>query len=211
VTAAPFPTLYTGFTQRGLALDHMSVRDWINSYVPGGFGSKLGQLLDVAYNIEYGAETTVQSSLNMLYLLGFAGPGNLRIFGKSNEKYHVRGGNDQIPALLSAQLPGQIVLNQPLTAIKQNADSTYQLTFKGSGAAKTVTADRVVLAIPFSILRASVDFSTASFKPLKQTAINELGMGPTPSSTSSSAAATGTASAATAPPSPTRAIRTPGR
>jgi monoamine oxidase len=73
VTAAPFPTLYTGFTQRGLALDHMSVRDWINSYVPGGFGSKLGQLLDVAYNIEYGAETTVQSSLNMLYLLGFAG------------------------------------------------------------------------------------------------------------------------------------------
>jgi monoamine oxidase len=177
VTAAPFPTLYTGFTQRGLALDHMSVRDWINSYVPGGFGSKLGQLLDVAYNIEYGAETTVQSSLNMLYLLGFAGPGNLRIFGKSNEKYHVRGGNDQIPAGLAAQLPGQIVLNQPLTAIKQNADSTYQLTFKGSGPAKTVTADRVVLAIPFSILRASVDFSTAGFKPLKQTAINELGMG----------------------------------
>ena len=177
VTAAPFPTLYTSFTTRGQQLDLMSVRDWININVPGGFGSRLGQLLDVAYNIEYGAETTDQSSLNMLYLLGFAGPGNLRIFGKSNEKYHVRGGNDQIPALLAAQLSGQIVLNQPLTAIKQNADRTYQLTFKGSGPAKMVTADRVVLAIPFSILRASVDFSAAGFKTLKRTAINELGMG----------------------------------
>ena len=39
----------------------------------------------------------MQSSLNMLYLLGYAGQGQLRIFGKSNEKYHVRGGNDQIP------------------------------------------------------------------------------------------------------------------
>ena len=35
----------------------------------------------------------------------------------------------------------------------------------------------MVLAIPFSILRASVNFEQAGFKPLKQTAINELGMG----------------------------------
>ncbi len=59
-------------------------------------GSQLGQLLDVAYNIEYGAESSVQSSLNLIYLLGYLGPGQLRVFGKSDEKYHVRGGNDQI-------------------------------------------------------------------------------------------------------------------
>src|SRR5215470_1927588 len=40
VTAAPFPTLYDSFTTRGQQLDVMSVRAWINSYVPGGFGSK---------------------------------------------------------------------------------------------------------------------------------------------------------------------------
>ena len=66
-------------------------------------GSPLGQLLDVAYNIEYGAETNVQSSLNMLYLLGYVGPGQFRTFGKSNEKYHVRGGNDQIPTILASE------------------------------------------------------------------------------------------------------------
>ena len=34
----------------------MSVVDWIEESVPGGMGSRLGQLLDVTYNIEYGAE-----------------------------------------------------------------------------------------------------------------------------------------------------------
>ena len=95
----------------------MSIADWINAYVPGGITSNLGQLLDIAYNIEYGAETSQQSSLNMLYLLGYAGPGNLRIFGKSNEKYHVRGGNDQVPALLTQALGAQITLGSELVAI----------------------------------------------------------------------------------------------
>ena len=50
----------------------------------------------MAYTIEYGADTTEQSALNMLYLLGYSARGTSRIFGKSNEKYHVRGGNDQV-------------------------------------------------------------------------------------------------------------------
>ena len=37
--------------------------------------SKVGQLLDVAYNIEYGAESSEQSSLNLIYLLGLPRPG----------------------------------------------------------------------------------------------------------------------------------------
>jgi monoamine oxidase len=177
VSAASYPTQYNSYTQRGYELDHMSIVDWINAYVPGGIGSKLGQLLDVAYNIEYGAESSVQSSLNMLYLLAYSGQGQLRIFGPSNEKYHVRGGNDQIPARLAEALGGQISLGSPLVAIRRNADGTYRLTFALSGGgSRTVTADRVVLALPFSILR-SVDYSKAGFSALKNTAIKELGMG----------------------------------
>jgi hypothetical protein len=59
----------------------MSILDWINESVPGGAGSKLGQLLEVAYTIEYGADASQQSALNLLYLLGFSGLGQLRIFG----------------------------------------------------------------------------------------------------------------------------------
>ena len=82
-----YPTTYKASTERGRELDQTSLYDWIDQNVPGGQGSRLGRLLDVAYNIEFGAETTDQSSLNMLYLLGYVGPGRLRIFGPSNEKY----------------------------------------------------------------------------------------------------------------------------
>jgi monoamine oxidase len=176
LSEASYPTLYTQSTQRGRELDAMSIAQWIQAYVPGGLGSKLGQLLDVAYNIEYGAETNVQSSLNLIYLLAYAGPGQLRVFGKSNEKYHVRGGNDQIPARLAGLLQGQINTESELVAIRRNADGSFRLTFHTGNGTSTVTADRVVLALPFSILR-EVDYSKAGFSPVKETAIRELGMG----------------------------------
>ena len=177
VSAASYPTLHDNYTQRGYELDHLSIVGWINESVPGGIDSRLGQLLDTAYNIEYGAESSDQSSLNLLYLLGYQGPGNLRIFGKSNEKYHVTGGNDQIPARLASALAGQITLGSELVSIRLNSDGGYTLTFRQRGSTRTVPADRVVFALPFSILRASVNLSRAGFSSLKRTAIAEQGMG----------------------------------
>jgi monoamine oxidase len=182
VSAASYPTLYDNFTERGWALDHMSITDYINAYVPAsakgydvgpGMQSKLGQLLDVAYNIEYGAECNLQSSLNMLYLLAYSGQGQLRIFGPSNEKYHVKGGNDQVTDALADALTGHIALSMELTAIVQNGDGTYSLSFRGQ---PTVIADRVILALPFSLLK-SVDYSAANFGSLKDKAIQDLPMG----------------------------------
>ena len=176
VSAASYPTLYSSYTVRGQQLDRMTLYQWIENYVPGGHGSPLGQMLDVAYNIEYGAETTVQSSLNMLYLLGYVGPGQFRTFGKSNEKLHVHGGNDQIPTILAQKLGSQITTNTPLTAIKLNGDGTYTLTLGNGSGSFTRVADHVVLALPFSILR-SLNIKSAGFNNVKTMAINELGMG----------------------------------
>jgi len=173
LSEAGYPTLYNRSTPRGRELDAMSIIDWIEESVPGGMGSRLGKLLDVAYNIEYGAESIEQSALNLLYLLGYSGQGRLRIFGPSNEKYHVRGGNDQITARLAAELDGQLESRRRLEAVRRRSDGTYTLVF----ADLEVTADRVVLALPFSILRSAVDLSQAGFRPLKLTAIAELGMG----------------------------------
>jgi len=174
VSAASYPTQYNNFTPRGYELDHMSITDYINAYVPGGISSPLGQLLDIAYTIEYGAESSVQSSLNLLYLLAYSGQGQLRIFGPSNEKYHVRGGNDQIPVRLADALQkGQIHLNMALSSIRRNSDGTYRLGFADGS---TVPADRVILALPFSILR-TLDYNRAGFSKLKRTGIEKLGMG----------------------------------
>jgi monoamine oxidase len=177
VSAASYPTLWNLYTQRGWELDHMSIIDWLDETVPnGGSKSKLGRVLDIAYNIEYGAECSTQSALNLLYLLGYSGQGQFRVFGPSNEKYHVTGGNDQIPKLMAGALKNQISLNTALTSIKQNSGGSYTLTFSQDTGTLTVVADHVVLALPFSLLR-SVNYSKAGFEPLKVTAIKELPMG----------------------------------
>jgi monoamine oxidase len=180
-SAASYPTTYAISTERGRVLDNMSIVEWIAESVPGGIRSRFGQLLDISYNIEFGAECSDQSALNLIYLLGYIGQGNLRLFGKSNEKYHVRGGNDQIvDALANAlgwPLGGQITPESELVAIRRTPAGAYSLTFRQGTTTNVVSADRVVLALPFSILRRSVDFSGAGFEPRKVRAINELGMG----------------------------------
>jgi len=177
LSEASYPTLYHSFTPRGAQLDQMSIIDWINETVPGGLSSRLGRLLNVAYNIEYGAECDRQSALNLLYLLGYNSPGQFSIFGASNEKYHVRGGNDQIVTALAAALASQTVTGTPLVAARRNAAGTYTLTFQIGRRTLDVTADKVVFALPFSILNSSVDLTRAGFSELKRTAIRELAMG----------------------------------
>jgi len=184
LTEAPFPTLYNSSTPAGQALDNMSLFDWIETRVPGGHTSSMGQLLDVAYNIEYGNVTTQQSSLNMVYLLGFQPvPGNFRIFGASDERYHIAGGNERLPQAIAAALAsGTVQLNTALTGIIHNLDNTYTVTLKSGGVTSTRTFDRVIMAIPFSVLRnilgsASSAYTAAGFTSLKHTAITQLGYG----------------------------------
>jgi monoamine oxidase len=174
VSAASYPTLYDLSTARGRELDNTPLSKYIQD-VAGPVSPQLAELLDVAYNIEYGAETSQQSTLNMLYLLGYSGQGQLRIFGPSNEKYHVRGGNDQITDRMAAKIgEASIKRGWELVAIRENTDFTYTLSFANG---KQVVADHAIITIPFSILRSSVDISAAGFSALKRTAIAEMGMG----------------------------------
>jgi monoamine oxidase len=176
--AAPFPTLYNSFTQAGFDLDHMSLFQWIETRVPGGHNSNMGQLLDVAYNIEFGNTTDQQSSLNLVYLLGFQPvPGDFRIFGSSDERYHLVGGNERLPKAIAAALaPGTVQLNTALTTIATNADGSFTLSLNGPSGKFNRVVDRVVMSIPFSVLR-GLDFSQAQFDSRKQTAITQLGYG----------------------------------
>jgi len=183
LTSAPFPTLYNSFNQAGFDLDHMSLFDWIETRVPGGHTSRMGQLLDVAYNIEYGNVTTEQSSLNMVYLLGFQPqPGQFRIFGASDERYHIAGGNERLPQAIAAALPAaSLNLNTALTGIVRNADGSWTLSLNGPSGKFTSVVDRVIMAIPFSVLRTLLtsdrDYRTAGFDTIKQIAIQQLGYG----------------------------------
>lgn len=175
VQAAGYPTLYNSSTSAGQFFDTMTVYDWITNYVPGGHGSQMGALLNAAYNEEYGAETTDQSSLNLIYLLGFnASPGNFSIYGKSDERYHIVGGNSLLPLAIAGSLPnGSIHLGYRMSSIATNRDGSITVSF-GNGS--NVTADHVILCMSFSVLR-TLDYKKAGFDALKQTAITQLGSG----------------------------------
>lgn len=179
LSAAGYPTRFDSYTAAGHALDHMSIYDWIESRIPNGHRSPLGQLLDVAYNIEYGAETIDQSSLNLLYLLAYqASPDEFAVFGESDERFRIRGGNEQLPRAIAKHLGTNAVrCRHRLLGIEQTSSGPCRLKFKtGDGATCDVVADVVVLALPFSVLR-ELDYSKARFDARKHQAIQQLGRG----------------------------------
>jgi monoamine oxidase len=176
--AAGFPTTFDSNTPAGHALDSMSVYDYIEQRIPGGHGSPLGALLDTAYAIEYGADSTEQSALNLIFLLGFQpDASSLSVFGESDEKFHIRGGNQQLPEAIARLLGGDTVrLGYRLTRIAETANGRYKVTFDRPGGIHEVIADFVVLALPFAVLN-DLDISRAGFDALKRQAIAEQGRG----------------------------------
>lgn len=175
---AGYPTTFDGFTPAGRELDRMSIHDWIETRVPGGHASPLGRLLDTAYAIEFGADTHEQASLNLLYLLGYQpNASGLSIFGESDEKFHIRGGNQQLPEAIAAALgDGVVKAGHRLVQLKETPNGRYRLTFERAGQAIEAVADHVVLALPFAVLR-TLDCAQAGFSARKRRAIDQLGRG----------------------------------
>ena len=164
------------------ALDAMSVHAWIASRVPGGHRAPLGQLLDLAYVIEHGAETADQSALDLIGYLGRrpephpmeAESASLMMFGASDERYHVRGGNEQIPAAIARALGDAVVCGHRLIRVESTPAGRSVLTFARGPGVVEVVADLVVLALPFAVLR-EIDHERAGFDARKVLAIEALG------------------------------------
>jgi monoamine oxidase len=156
---------YKHYNSAGYYFDHISVHDWIQTYVPGGHSSRLGQYLDIVNVTEAGLNIHLQSALNLIFPL------------YSNERYHIRKGNQQLPERIAQSLPsGTIKRGWGLNAVIANDDNTVTLTFSTSAGTRSATFDYVILALPFSVLR-HLDTSQAGFDALKHTAIQHLGYG----------------------------------
>jgi monoamine oxidase len=175
---AGYPTTWDAYTPEGFALDNTSVYDWIETRVPGGHTSPLGKLLDLAYVMEYGADARKQSSLNLLYLLAFQPTETqLDMFGESDEKFHVRGGNQQIPEAIAADLGSNVVkTGYRLVRLEETSNGRYRSTFERGSQCVEDVSDYVVLALPFAVLK-DIDTSNAGFDARKRRAINKLGEG----------------------------------
>lgn len=132
----------------------------------------LKEMLTAAYVGEYGLDAGEQSSLNFLCLIGFPKDGFLPIFGESDERYKVIGGNQQIIYKLAEDLKDQIEYGKPVTAIHQKGRG-YSINFSEG---KAIKADIIVCTIPFTVLR-NIELKIGEIDPVKLSCINELGYG----------------------------------
>jgi monoamine oxidase len=161
VHKAPWPTLYYHSTHWGRRWDHQPATRWIEEHIPGGLDSDFGQLCISVLLDEYGGPVAEQSALNLIYLLGLYDSSASGLQPKSapelsgtDEKWHVRDGNDQLVHGLLRRLPaGTVRLDHRLVALRGRGHGRYTATFATGHGTREVSADHVVLALPFTKLR----------------------------------------------------------
>jgi monoamine oxidase len=182
VAAAGYTTTYAHATAAGRELDALSLSDWIERFVPGGRASDLGAYIELQYVAEYGIAPESQSSLNMIYWLGRqpaydAATGEFVTLGPSDERYHILGGNQQLPLAMARDLgEDHVLLGRRLEAIARRPDGRVALTFATPEGTRVEIVDKAILTVPFVVLR-GLDLSRAHFDARKMAAIRELGYG----------------------------------
>lgn len=157
-------------------IDAMSVQDWIARHVPGGTASRFGRLVANAFEEEYAIEVGRLSALNLVIALSAAKRDDFEPYAASDQRFHIRGGNDLLAARMEAALARPVEREAPLLALTRRHDGRFDVTVGRGAGTLTDRYDRVILALPFSNLR-DVDLSRSGFRPRKLRAIRELPMG----------------------------------
>lgn len=134
--------------QGAQALDALTIAQWLDR---NGVDGWLRKLIDVAYTTEMGLEIDQQSALNLLTLIGTGNEG-FQVFGTSDERSHVRGGNDLIPHALGERLGDAVQSGYVLEAVSADSGG-HVLSFRDGATSRQVRARQVILALPFTLLR----------------------------------------------------------
>lgn len=161
----------TRHTPTDVEFDRISIAEYLERIGADGW---LRRLLEVAYVTEMGLDADEQSCLNMLSLLGLDTSSRFRIFGDSDERYKIRGGNGQIAKRLAEELGDRLEVNHRLVSLRP-VGTGFRLDFAVDGATRTIDAEFAILAIPFSVLR-EVDLRV-DLPSAKRHAIERLGYG----------------------------------
>jgi monoamine oxidase len=164
-------------------IDAMSIPQWLETEAGLPADDLLRQCIEIAYVGEYGLEVDQQSIFNLLYLIDYTDPDPFRVYGDSDERYHIHAGSQAVTDGLAARLAGGIQLGHVLTAVALEGGGDgvveapiHRLTFESAGATVEVRARHVVLATPFTALR-QVDLTAAELPAEKLQVIAELGYG----------------------------------
>ncbi len=162
-------------SDRDAQLDRISLQDYLDRHQAGPL---IQSYIRAGYQGEYGLSLEEQTSLHFLLLnqQKDLSQDALTIF--SDERYHIKEGNDRIAHHLAAGVPGQIELGQRLVRLRRTGLNQIELTFeRDNGTTHAVCADAAVITVPFPVLR-HIDLDPSLEIPdWKRTMINALDSG----------------------------------
>lgn len=168
--------LWDSHATEAVEIDRLSLAEWIELNVPGGRASRLGRYIEVNFLSEWAGPIEDQSCLNFLTTVGSGTGGTTNLLGGQDYRWHVDGGNDRVAARLGERLgEDRFRLGSSLVAMRSTSNGVT-CSFDESGTVTDVESDRVVVAIPFSTLRA-VDLEAADLSDIKRRVIGEQPIG----------------------------------
>ncbi|MCB0645529.1 MAG: FAD-dependent oxidoreductase [Saprospiraceae bacterium] len=158
-------------TDAAAALDLLPLSDYFEGLSCAPW---LKELLTAAYIAEYGLDCDEQSTLNFLAMIDTDTSEGFKVFGVSDERYRVKGGNSAIIQGLTRKIGIDPIENEhEVTEINEEEGGYYTIKFKNE---VVVHARHIVCTIPFTILR-DIKINLKDISPEKRKCINELGYG----------------------------------
>ena len=146
------------------ALDKLSLDEYLQKI---GISGWLYELIRISYTAEMGLESDIQNCLAFISLLDSNYENGFDVYGESDERYKVMGGNQRVVDALAKTLENQIEREYQLESLTEKG-MEYRLNFQNG---KEIYADFVIMTIPFSVLREvkmNVDMSPQKAKCIKE-------------------------------------------
>jgi monoamine oxidase len=96
------------------ALDNLSIAEYLDRVGASGW---IRKLIEVAYTTEYGVDVEDQSCLNLLSVILLDDSSQFSMFGESDERFKVEGGNERIVQCLASGLNKPVELGHRLVLL----------------------------------------------------------------------------------------------
>jgi monoamine oxidase len=175
--AAKLTDAEDNWTDHARKLDDTSLKAYLEQF-RGKTDDWAIDVLDVAYNIEFGLLTEDQSSLAMVDFIGTDLSKPFQMYGESDEVFRIKGGSSALIDALVAALENKIEMKRgyALTAL-EDKDGKIVAGFDAPGGASSESFDTMILALPFTKLRQVKGLEGLGLGEEKLKCIRELGYG----------------------------------
>ncbi|MBK5212829.1 MAG: FAD-dependent oxidoreductase [Flavobacteriaceae bacterium] len=158
-------------TPEAIALDNTALSDYIASL---NCANWLKELFNAAFIAEYGLDCSEQSTINLLDMIDTDTSEGFKVFGESDERFRIHGGNSKIIEGLVKKIGEErIAINYEVLEINETEEDFYQVKFANN---EEVLAKKIVCTIPFTLLR-KIKLDLKDIPTEKQKCIDELGYG----------------------------------